>query len=199
MNQKKHLLEQIRLVVGLHYECLGILPPHHDRSTPKGSIPEDLEIKAVDMDIIRFIEQTTSNRNLVSDRLKSADAELIWPGKSAVDINTVFIHCTLTSQTATKAKKETWAENAKKSLEEVMGLYTADNINVLQEGWKEFRNQTGKLNQLDDNLMVQCDDDTCTVTAIGKITAVSKMISDLTQVKMVFDQINSYNNKMTTK
>ena len=181
VGKKDHKMDNVKLTVGLHFDCLGILPPGHDRSTPQGSIPDDLFVKDIDLDIVHFMSKTKQNRDLLERELIGADAKIEWPQHLNLETG-VTISCTLTASSATKAKKEAWPALAKAKLEHVAGFFVRESVNILQEGWDAWCRACNLVEMTDDSMMTRIDKDSCTVTVVGKRVQVDAFVDELKEV-----------------
>ena len=184
LSQSEHTVERRQLILRLHRECFGILPPHHDHTKPGAGIPSNCLVDNCHPDILSFILSTPPNRKYIEDGMASVYGKVIWPDQITDNVQ-VQIDCTLQrNMPGLSSKVKTWSVDVTGVFEQMLSDFYKDEINVLQEAWKEFLSVTRDLMpQNSDDVEVTVSQDTCTLVAVGKRNTVEQMMDNLRQVR----------------
>ena len=178
VEKSRHKINNIPITVGLYYECLGIMPPSHDRSTPRGSMPDAVTIDDVDEALLDFVA-TTSNRQQLDDRLTQLYGRAEWAGRAA---GTLTVTCCVPRSQTTAQLKDTWPQNVTRAVREVFGSFEQHSLNVLQDCWGDFLKRVGRVQQATDDIRVMLDADNCSVHVVGKTAPFRDLVNSMGKV-----------------
>ena len=164
VEKSRHKINNIPITVGLHYECLGIMPPSHDRSTPRGSMPDAVTIDDVDETLLDFVA-TTRNRQQLDDRLAQLHGRADWAGRTA---GTLTVTCCVPRSQTTAQLKDTWPQIVTRAARQVFGSFELHSLNILQDCWENFLKRVGRVERSNDDVRVSVNYDECCVHVVGK-------------------------------
>ena len=119
----------MKIEVRLHYECIGIMPPSHDPSTPRGSMPDDVTLVGINESVLAFVNQT-SNRKLLEDRLSHVHGQVDWSARAS---GTLVISCSAPMSEMTPKLKESWPDTVSREAKAFLASFVHNTIEVLQD------------------------------------------------------------------
>ena len=182
VDKGQHKIDNVKLIVAVHHDCLGVMPPSHDHSTPHGCMPDDVTITDVDENLLKFVERSSS-RKLLNDKMAQRHGKVGWDARIP---GALTIACCAPRSVTTLQFKKTWANNIKQAAEEVFGTFACDKLNVLQDCWDAFLKRIGSVEKKTDKLWVTVERESCCVQVVGKTSLVRDTLQSLGKVHLCF-------------
>ena len=164
-----------------YYECLGLIFPDHETTTPGGWIPKTVLVTGFCPRVFSFLQASAEARQLVDSKMAEVAAVVEW--ETYDDTSTsVELTCTIThTMEEAHVMARTWRQDVSTAFQDVLATHFAsEEIGTLQETWKPFVSRIGYVNELDHTkiAVVLCAD-TFHVSITGIITEVDVLSSKL--------------------
>ncbi|XP_060593079.1 protein mono-ADP-ribosyltransferase PARP14-like isoform X3 [Ruditapes philippinarum] len=138
---KEQTLSKQLLDVKRYQECLG--RPEGEVAERVLRLPEDLVLKNVDAQKLKFFKHSNANRMAIQTQLDSCHATIVWPEEGGE----VILKCTLTHEVKDCFKLiKTWKNTAEKNFEDIMKLIIVKKVQILQDIWGKVMEELQKFN-----------------------------------------------------
>ena len=164
-----------------YYECLGLIFPDHETTTPGGWIPKNVVVTAFCPRVFSFLQASAESRQLVDCKMAEVAAVVEWETYDNTSTS-VELTCTIThTMEEAHTMARTWRQDVSTAFQDVLAKHFAsEKIGTLQEAWKPLMSRIGYVNELDHTkiAVVLCDD-TFNVTFTGLIKEVDVLSSKL--------------------
>ncbi|XP_053389482.1 protein mono-ADP-ribosyltransferase PARP14-like, partial [Mercenaria mercenaria] len=178
--ERKHNLCGKHLIVKRYQDCLG--RPEGEKAEKMLRIPEDLVLKDVDPQKIKFLKHSNVNRSVLETKLDTAYTKICWPHGTGH----VVLACTLTGKVKNCFKlSKQWKETAEHNFRECLKNIIVNKVPVLQDIWSEVMEEL-KAVTIDnpEAVAIFVDNNEGTIIVVGnkRITeSFSKKIDDITK------------------
>ena len=178
---QNHTFVNQTLHVAAFYDCVGLIPPHHDTSMPGGWIPENVTVTGLNARLLNFISTSHACQQLVDNKMADVSAAVEWGSYSYIS-RSIELTCTIThNMKNAQHLAKTWSQDAPKIFLGVLDReYASEDIDTLQQAWERFAERIGYVDDLDpSNVHVDVDQDACMVHVTGRISEVEGVCSRL--------------------
>ncbi|XP_060585886.1 protein mono-ADP-ribosyltransferase PARP14-like isoform X2 [Ruditapes philippinarum] len=161
--EKEHTLSKQLLDVKRYQECLG--RPEGEVAERVLRIPEDIVLKNVDAQKLKFLKHSKVNRMGIEKQLDSCYATIVWPE----DGGEVIIKCTLTNEIKDCFKLiKTWKNTAVENFEDFMKLIIVKKVQILQDIWGKVIEELQKFNiENPEAVAIFVDKNESVITVVG--------------------------------
>ena len=138
------------LQVSVYYECLGLIPPHHDTTMTSGWIPKNVTVTALCPLVWNFLMTSSTSRGLVDAEMFGVAAVVDW-GSYNDSANSVELRCSLSHQMEDAYNRaKTWDHTAVNTLLDVLANnFASEQLETLREAWQPFLGCVGFIDELD--------------------------------------------------
>ena len=164
-----------------YYECLGLIFPDHETTTPGGWIPKNVVVTGFCPRVFSFLQASAESRQLVDSKMAEVAAVVEWETYD-ITSTSVVLTCTIThTMEEAHAMARTWRQDVSTAFQDVLAKHFAsEKIDTLQEAWKPFVSRIGYVNELDHTkIAVELCANTFHVSITGLISEVDVLSSKL--------------------
>ena len=178
---QNHTFGNQTLHVAAFYDCVGLIPPHHDTSIPGGWIPENVTVTGLNARLLNFVSTSHTCQQLVNDKMADVAAAVEWDSYSDTS-RSIELTCTIThNMKNAQQRAKTWSLDATKIFLGILDReYASEDIDTPQQAWGRFAERIGYLGDLDPSkIHVEVDQDACVVHVTGGRTEVEGVCSRL--------------------
>lgn len=184
ISHERHTFQDQQLIVkDLYYECIGVIPPNHDRTAPSVTLPSDVTISDLDCIILKYILHTPTVKSDIERNLKRVDANIAW------SVDSVTLSCTLQKDVLEfSVHARNWRQSVQDSFNEALSRFSHEELSVLQEIWDDFSQyvQVNLSEKFGDDVFLTSDDKgTCTMVVVGKRQSVNDAVEIMKLVSTV--------------
>ena len=168
--KENHTVQKLALCVSTYYECLGLIPPHHDTTIPGGWIPKNVAVTGFCPRVLSFLQTSAVSRELVNSLMAEVAAEVEWgtynDGSTSIELTCTISHKMKNAQTMAK----TWSQTVSMTFLNVLASnFASEQIETIQEAWQQFKGCIGYVAELDPSkICVDINDDACSVCITGQ-------------------------------
>ena len=179
--KENHTVQNQALRVSTCYECLGLIPPHHDTTIPGGWIPKKVAVTGFCPRVLSFLQTSAVSREVVNSTMADVAADVEWAtyndGSNSIELTCTISHKMKNAQTMAK----TWSQTVSKTfLDALASNFASEQIDTLQEAWQQFKGCIGYVDELDPSkICVNISDDACSVCITGHIKEIDDISTKL--------------------
>ena len=179
------------LYVTTYFECLGVIPPHHDTSMPGGWIPKNMLVTGFCPRLFSFLHASAESRQLVDTKMAEVAAVVEWETYNGTS-NDVQLTCIITNTTKdAQTKAKTWSQDVSQTfLDALTSLLASHKLETLQEAWQMFRERIDvSVSEADPSkIVVDTDDGECSIYITGLRKVVEHLSSKLKEEHLKVQQ-----------
>ena len=179
------------LYVTTYYECLGVIPPHHDTSMPGGWIPQNVRVTGLCPRVFRFLQMSDESRRVLDITMTEMAAVVEWETYNGTS-NDVELTCTIThTMKDAQTKAKTWSQDVSQTFQDALtNLLASDKIETLQEAWPMFMTRIDvSVREADPSkIVVETNDDECSIYITGLRNVVENLSSKLKEEHLKLQQ-----------
>ncbi|KAI0242558.1 hypothetical protein LSAT2_012859, partial [Lamellibrachia satsuma] len=127
------------LHVRMYYECLGLIPPHHNNTMSVGSISKQVNVTGLCPHLLKFLQTSAVSRKLVNAKMAEESAVVKWETYNATS-NSIELTCTISHNTKNvqaMAKWKTWSQTLSKNFLGVLANnFVSRQVEAVDESWE---------------------------------------------------------------
>ena len=127
------------LHVRMYYECLGLIPPHHNNTMSVGSISKQVNVTGLCPRLLKFLQTSAVSRKLVNAKMAEEAAVVKWETYNATS-NSIELTCTISHNTKNvqaMAKWKTWSQTLSKNfLGVLVNNFVSRQVEAVDESWE---------------------------------------------------------------
>ncbi|XP_064602045.1 protein mono-ADP-ribosyltransferase PARP14-like [Liolophura sinensis] len=176
--QNSHVLEEQKLSVCVHYDCLGLVSL--DGTALPIIIPKPIEVP-LNPHVLEFILTCGPNQQALEQELLPLGAEVDWRGGPKEGI---LVRCSLEKKEKNRQQIARWKETVSHAVAEFMKVFQVQKVDCLQETWPQIieRLKSPQFDLKAGGLIIP-NDQSSTIVVVGHRQMVEKCVQDVETLK----------------
>ena len=176
-----HEVDGRELEVSRYYDCLGLIPPHHDARKPGCRIPKSVRVTGFNPRVLGFIQRSRTCQKFVNEKMNQVEAIVEWQDYNDTS-NDIVMTCTIKNAMENAFElADNWKQTAPNTFLDVLKEdFAFEQIDASEDVWQMYCGRIFYVQDHDHNkVLVDINPYDYVVSVVGRISEVVEISARL--------------------